>query len=236
MSYFEEYFSENDEVVAEIVNIAKGLVSAEIKDKLTNQENTIKELEEELNFYKNYQEEKKSLDRELAKIKRESEAAYNKGYEECKKKRLQNLLDLQHYWVISYEMDYINPKCDKCDDNRNIHFFSPSGKELEEKCECGKTHKHFLAKQSDMVSMIFGYHCNDGSPARYYAKPAYKEYGRERQVFEFESNRIWVYENADTLEHILKEHSGSEKQYYNFTFESEKDAQKYADWLNENYG
>lgn len=234
--YFEEYFSENDEVVAEIVDIAKGLVSAEIKDKLTSQENTIKELEEELSFYKNYQEEKKSLDREIAKIKRESEAAYNKGYEECRKKRLQNLLDLQHYWAISYERDYINPKCDKCDDERKIHFFSPSGKEYTEPCECSKTKIYFYPKISDMVTFIFGYNSNDNKPARYYARPEYKQCGQTRQEFSaWSDNKIWVYENADTLEHILNEHNSSVKNYLDYAFETEAECQKYADWLNENW-
>ena len=42
-------------------------------------------------------------------------------------------------WAAKYEYKYIKEKCDKCDENRKIHFKSPSGNALIEDCECAKT-------------------------------------------------------------------------------------------------
>lgn len=69
--YFDEQAADNAEVVSEIIDIAKGLVSEEIKQKLDTQENRIVELEKDLEYYRAYREEKFKLDQEISHLKHE---------------------------------------------------------------------------------------------------------------------------------------------------------------------
>lgn len=48
------------------------------------------------------------------------------------------------------------PKCDKCDENRLIHFRSPSGKECTESCpNCGTSFKKYFVKPVDTLRISF---------------------------------------------------------------------------------
>ena len=61
----------------------------------------------------------------------------------------------EHLYVIDYKDGYI-PKCDKCDDNRHIHFTSPSGRDCTESCpDCGKRYCVYYVKPVDAIKIKF---------------------------------------------------------------------------------
>ena len=48
------------------------------------------------------------------------------------------------------------PKCDKCDENRLIHFKSPSGRECTESCpNCGTSFRKYFVKPVDTLRISF---------------------------------------------------------------------------------
>lgn len=58
------------------------------------------------------------------------------------------------YWLDTAS-GYI-PKCDKCDDERLIHFKSPSGKDCTEPCpNCGTSYYMYFVKPVDAVKIRF---------------------------------------------------------------------------------
>lgn len=61
----------------------------------------------------------------------------------------------EHLYFIDYKEGYV-PKCDKCDDNRQIHFTSPSGRDCEEDCPvCGKRYCIYYPKPVDAIKIRF---------------------------------------------------------------------------------
>lgn len=225
--YFDEDAAENAEVVAEITNIAKGLVSQDIKTKIENLEKRNAELVEELAKYRDFAQTKSDLESKIRSLEWESKAEYQRGYDECRRKKLQNLLDLEYGYAITYDEDWAVPKCDKCDRERYIHFKSPSGKDYKEQCSCGKRKRVYSVAKTQIESVIFNYNDNDERPSRYYRRM----YGETEIGYEYDSNKIWIYDKFSDINEIMNDPKPSE--YYNYVFESEESCQKYVDWLNE---
>lgn len=102
---------------------------------------------EELQFQvKNLQNENDCLRaqiKELDIIKKN----WDEKIKEIRHTRLKELLkDVQKCaYLVDCKYEYSHVKCDKCDNERKIHFKSPSGKELTEPCSCArKVERYFL--------------------------------------------------------------------------------------------
>ena len=82
---------------------------------------------------------------ELSHIKKN----WDEKIKEIRHTRLKELLkDVQECaYLVDSEYEYAHVKCDKCDNERKIHFKSPSGKELTEPCSCSrKVLRYFLCE------------------------------------------------------------------------------------------
>lgn len=104
---------------------------------------------EELQFQvENLQNENNQLEaqiKELSFVKKN----WDEKIKEIRHTRLKELLkDVQECaYLVDCEYVYVHVKCDKCDDERKIHFKSPSGKELTEPCSCScKVLRYFLCE------------------------------------------------------------------------------------------
>lgn len=104
---------------------------------------------EELQFQvKNLQNENDCLRaqiKELSLIKKN----WDEKIKEIRHTRLKELLkDVQKCaYLVDYKYEYAHVKCDKCDNERKIHFKSPSGKELTERCSCShQVERYFLCE------------------------------------------------------------------------------------------
>lgn len=102
---------------------------------------------EELQFQvKNLQNENDCLRtqiKELSLIKKN----WDEKIKEIRGVRLKELLkDVQKCaYLVDCKYEYARVKCDKCDNERKIHFKSPSGKELTERCSCShQVERYFL--------------------------------------------------------------------------------------------
>lgn len=123
--------SEFDEKIYDLKESLRKSVKKEVTYK-------IDELEKELEMLKHFRDSKDEYDRELDKLKRELERSEKSVEERAIRLRLPDILKTLEYpaWIPKHKLVHIYDKCDKCDDDRQIHFFSPSGKELKEPCKC----------------------------------------------------------------------------------------------------
>lgn len=227
--YFDEKELEAMQVVSEIKAIAQSLVGAEIKERLERQEKRIAELEKELDFYQNFAEERLKMEREIANLKHTADINYEKGANETRKKRLQALADLRIAWGIATKSEYIHPKCNKCDDERYIHFKSPMGKDLTEMCSCACMRIAYIPKEIKMLEMVFGYNDNPDVPSRYYSAPGHYSGEEKEMKFYAEGERVWVYEHFKSSDTLIEQKTAN----YKVAFQTEEECQKYCDYLNQ---
>lgn len=91
------------------------------------------------------------------------------------------------------------PKCDKCDDNRYVHFKSPSGKDYQEYCSCAKSFYKYKPKPC---------YCSEFRVNRYNDKvkfpmmmwfKKYGNYDRDYDGYTYESSDLcrFIYNGED---------------------------------------
>lgn len=210
--------SEFDEKCEELKGYLRDSVTKELKEKL---ETLQKENERMKDIVDNYDAKVRELDAAKEKFKFDERNLRDKIRSEVRRERLSKLLeDFQTmlYQVLNIPVE--QPKCDKCNANRMIEFFSPSGQRYTEKCQCAKRLPHFEVIQANCVEFklmgdkICGWYsrCDLSNTEEYYHISG--EYVADK-----------MYDGRDFA---------SIDNYYNVYFRDKATAQKYADWLNDN--
>ena len=196
-----------DEFKASIVDH----VRQEIKDKIDRLEKENAELREVKNNWKQIQAEHERAMREL---RREKEQAKK----QAEHARLQTVFRDLCTTGYRAHCEYMKgPKCDKCDENRKIHFVSPMGRPMTEDCQCAASKVFYIPKEESLVSFYIG----DGVQSRYYTRSddAYADrYDRCAEVYS---------ELPEELETINS---------YRGVFLNVADCQAYCDWHNKKNG
>lgn len=117
-------------VVMELIDKVKNNVKSEIQvelAKLRKENEELKPVKERLQYLEaDYNGKKRLLERE-----------FSKKEDEIRKSTLQDIIDdtKLEYWDIAYR-NHQKPKCEKCDSSRYIHYISPQGNKVSEKCNC----------------------------------------------------------------------------------------------------
>lgn len=174
---------------------------------------------EELQFQvKNLQNENDCLRaqiKELDIIKKN----WDEKIKEIRHTRLKELLkDVQKCaYLVDCKYEYSHVKCDKCDDERKIHFKSPSGKELTELCSCSQQVERYFLREIPI-----------------YRIKIYNRYGKE------EVDTMYIYrqgESEDTyyasdFRDVLDNETISKNRPYHPIFLSKERAEDYARFKN----
>lgn len=215
---WDEYFDEAcfDERIEELRQSIRDNVRQEIKDRIEQLEEENEKLREIRDNWERVQREHKEA---LRKVDRELERCKS----EAKRLRLKELFAdfKQTFWGIENEGKK-RPKCDKCDENRKIHFFSPSGKEMNEDCECAKKIPFYVPSPLDVCEIDL----RDGSLRAWF-------YERKN------SGEDYYYKSATYMgDNIYKGEPFDQIKVPSWSthypwFKSESEAQAYCDWLNE---
>ena len=212
--------SEFDQQIEEFKDSLRNSVKDEIKEKIASLENELSELKEFRDEKDKFIQECESKVREA---KREAEVAIRtakESEEKWKKARLHQLLGdyLTVGWKVGNSWEY-GEKCNKCDENRKIHFTSPQGKKYTEDCQCAKRHYKYFPKEATLCKFYvrkenFGWDDN-----RYYTvvdcDDDYDRYERADHVYTSSDNIDYEKVNS-----------------YNAVFLNEEDCQKFCDWKN----
>lgn len=229
MYYEDDYWvepSEFEQQIEEFKDTLRNAVRDEIKEK-------IESLEKELAELKEFRDEKnkfiKEYEAKIREVQREASAtirAAKESEEKWKKARLYQLLGdyLTVGWKVGNSWEY-GEKCDKCDDNRQIHFTSPQGKEYKEDCQCAKRYYKYFPKEATLSRIYVrkkNFNWNDRGETdfynRYYTVTDDDDYDR----YEISSD---IYTSSDIDYEKVND--------YRAIFLNEEDCKKYCDWKTE---
>lgn len=212
--YWEEP-SEFEQQVEEFKDALRNSVKEEIKGKIAS-------LEKELAELKEFKKDKNKIIQEYENKVREAK----ESEEKWKKARLHQLLGdyLTVGWKAGYTREY-GEKCDKCDDDRKIHFSSPQGKKYTEDCQCARCY--------------YRYHPQEATLAKIYVRK--KNFGYDDKGKCDFYNRYYKVEdkdNCDLYETASEVYTSSDFDYkkansYRAVFLNEEDCSKYCEWLTE---
>lgn len=212
--------SEFDQQIEEFKDSLRNSVKDEIKEKIESLENELSELKEFRDEKDKFIQECESKVREA---KREAEVAIRtakESEEKWKKARLHQLLGdyLTVGWKVGNSWEY-GEKCNKCDENRKIHFTSPQGKKYTEDCQCAKRHYKYFPKEATLC--------------KFYVR---------KENFGWDDNRYYTvvdcdddydrYERADHIYTSSDDIDYEKVNSYNAVFLNKEDCQKFCDWKN----
>lgn len=210
MFYEEEYYYEPTQADEIFIEANKKLIEAlkeSVKhhvEKVTKENNRLKEDNEIL---RKKVRGIKSKERELEKER-----------QEMKRSLLGELMrDRQMIFYTANYHYYHGEKCNKCDENRNINFISPLGKEMKEICDCYINKKVYTAKEYICYEMRKNK--NDSSLIMWF-----KTYSDDKDGY--------------TSGHVVKDkdiYNGqkySDLDCYNAVFKTKEECEGYCEYLN----
>lgn len=228
---YDDYFREPSEFEMQIEEFKDSLrdaVKDEIKEKIESLEKELAELKEfrdERNkFVREYESKIQEMQREVSNTKRTAK----ESEEKWKKARLYQLLG--DYLIVGYKVGYqweYGEKCDKCDENRKIHFVSPQGKEYEEDCKCAVRYYRYFPQEA-ILSKIYvrkkNFRWNDNGETDFYNRYYTVERKDDDDYDRYESTSD-VYASSDIdFEKVNSWHA---------VFLNEEDCKKFCDWKTE---
>lgn len=228
---YDDYWAEPNEFEQQIEEFKDALK----KDVRTEIKERIESLEKELSELKAYKDDKNKIIQEyenrFKEVKREADKKIREAKEseeKMKKARLHQLLGeyLTIGWKPIYNVEQ-GEKCDKCDDNRYIHFTSPQGKKYKEECQCAKRYYWYYPKEA-ILSKIYvrkkNFGWDDNEKIDFYNR-YYTVKSEERDDYDIYETASDVYTSSDIdFENVNK---------YRAVFLNEEDCKKYCDWINE---
>lgn len=208
----------------EIFNEAMEKFKEVLKDSVKN---NLKYIQEENKRLKKENDELKKREREISSKEhmldmREKDWESRTEWTFYKKKFSEMLNPLEEcvdFWKVDYEYRK-RAKCSLCDDNREITFSSPQGKEIKEKCDCDKTYR-FYKPLLEHISIIKLWKSANGK--EFSVTPKYDNNDYDDRYCSLSVDEIINF----NIEDVDKYRS------YNSIFKTKDDCQKFCDWLNE---
>lgn len=181
----------------------------------------IEKLQKELDELKDYKEHKLEIERkyhdEIAKLAK-AEADIERKY---RNKRAQEILAecCAVGWRVAWEYEEPKEKCDKCDENGNITFYSPQGTRYTEQCKCRRRKVIYYPAEARLAHIYV-----NKSPETvqfYYDKVR----GDSERYSDY--TRCYLVKKGD-----FEKLNIEETQRYEVVFESKEDCEKYCEWYN----
>lgn len=213
----DDFWSETPEFDAKVEEFKEAL-RADVKRET---QELIEKLQKELDELKDYKEHKLEIERkyhdEIAKMAK-AEADIERKY---RNKRAQEILAkcCAVGWRAAWKYEDPKEKCDKCDEDGYITFYSPQGTKYREQCKC--RHKNVIYYPAEVrLARIYANKSPD-TVQFYYDKvqgdsESYSDY-----------TRCYLVKKGDYEKLNIKE-----TQRYNTVFESKEDCEKYCEWYN----
>ncbi|OMF47746.1 hypothetical protein [Paenibacillus amylolyticus] len=201
-----------EEQIDALVSAVKESVHEDIRNKLERLERENAELQVVKRDFEKIKIDYRRKENELDMEKKDLES----------KVRRERLLDLMKDFEIELFRPSTttekNPKCEKCDETRRIHFKSPSGKDMYESCECNFGRKVFEPNRyvcSSFASI-------SGKFTAWY-KP-YSDY--DGMEYDWSSDApAFIYNGED--------YTSIQEMYRSVYFKTVEECQAYCDWLTE---
>lgn len=220
MNYYDEEFYHEPSEFEMMVDEFKGKLMNAVKEDYINEMDRLRKENEELqDVKKNFEQIKNDYE----KKKREVTAEYETKKSQVRRERLSELMkdcEVELYTVGSTTK--YKPKCNQCDENRKIHYKTPSGKDTFEMCECSSR----IHIYEPIPTLISSFSIRNGKGHAWYKV---QDRGRHDEYLSYYEDSI------SGSELITSEDQFDDKVYsYKTLFQTEELAQKYCDWKNRN--
>ena len=222
--YFEEY-SDFDAQIEEFKESLRNQVKEEIKNKIEKLEKRNKELEERQKNLVHLEAEYKN---KLAGLALEKQWAVAEAKKEYLMSQTHEIVDklFECRELYKIDKDFVRQdKCPHCDENRRLTIKDVFGREHKIACKCLDTlYKYFVTKANTKISC-----CKKvGDSLCFKVIASADSCGYETVVFEYmngEPTQNNIFEKFDE--------NNLPPAYYSVYFTSEEEAQKYAEYLNQ---
>ena len=226
-------YSEFDQQIEEFKNSLRDSVKQEVQDRIKNLED---ELAKYADIKANYEAKMSEMNNTIAEYNRMKDELQKDQEEKLRKLAYTDIFkgDSIDAWGICYSWDYITPKCDKCDDDRRIHFKSPSGVDYHEYCSCSKkraTYDIIPAEVSQISSRLYRSKkkSNDILYFEYDVKKGYCTDEEEHILSRVIAKDINDFDLTDSSKYHDYNWQATQ---HGVVFLNKEDAQTLCDWLN----
>lgn len=221
---YEDFYNEGPSDYELFMNDLKETLKKSIKDEF------IKEMDKLRAENKKLQDVKENFEQiklDYAHKEQELKAREQDMEKNLARKKIMELATIADMKAQIYYIDddtaYL-PKCDKCDENRLIHFKSPTGKDCTEPCpDCGTTYHKYYVKPVDTMKILFP---NDPALHRV---AYYLRHDRWGESYSYELQDIYRGSAADY-------DASSGYKMHHTAFESKELAQEICDRINKERG
>lgn len=217
MSYeYEDFFDEPSEFEMQIDEFKSSLVNAVKSDYKAEMERLRQENAELQEVKKNFADIKKDYQTKERQLIHDRDNMERK----IRGDRLSELMKDLEVTLYKTDYDYVSlPKCDNCNEKRKIEFFSPSGKLIDEPCQCAA--KKIVYKPKMQILKEFRTYRHNAELIAWYS-----QYDDSEDGYSLSSSTVVKVVYAPGMNFC-------ELERYSTFFRSEEDCQKYCDWLTE---
>lgn len=217
---YEDFFNEGPSDYELFMNDLKETLKKSIKDEFIKEMDKLRAENKKL---QNVKENFEQIKLDYAHKEQELKAREQDMEKNLARKKIMELATIADMKAQIYYIDddtaYL-PKCDKCDENRLIHFKSPTGKDCTEPCpDCGTTYYKYYVKPVDTMKILFP---NDPALHRV---AYYLRHDRWGESYSYELQDIYRGSAADY-------DTSSGYKMHHTAFESKELAQKICDRIN----
>lgn len=221
---YEDFFNEGPSDYELFMNDLKETLKKSIKDEFIKEMDKLKAENKKL---QNVKENFEKIKLDYAHKEQELKAKEQDMEKNLARKKIMELATIADMKAQIYYIDddsaYL-PKCDKCDENRLIHFKSPTGKDYTEPCpNCGTTYHKYYVKPIDTMKILFP---NDPALHRV---AYYLRHDRWGESYSYELQDIYKGSAADY-------DTSSGYKMHHTAFESKELAQGICDRINKERG
>jgi hypothetical protein len=223
MGYWdEEFYNEPSEFDQQVDEFKKSLMNA-VKKEFLDEMGKLQSENSKLQTIKDSWEDLKSSYEQKTY---ELEQAKSKALTEAKRLVLAELI--KDYQLILYKADteYIKkPKCNNCDNARQLHFKTPGGKDVTTNCDCNDS----ITKYIPSSHLVYEFRLDTS-----YKKQLIVWYKQLKSDFHGED--YFQIDSSTNVPETIYDNSmeyGNLKSWQTY-FKTEDECQKYCDWLNKN--
>ena len=214
----DDFWSETPEFDAQIEEL-KTALRADVKRETKE---LIEKLQKELDELKDYKVCKNEIEAGYRNVVAKLKKAELELEDKYRNKKAQEILAecCTVGWRAAWRYDEPKEKCDKCDEDGYITFYSPQGTKYREQCKC--RHKNVIHYPAE-TRLLRIYADKSSETVRFY-------YDKVRGDCESYSEyvRCNVVRSGDFKSEIIDSYGCS----YDTVFESKEDCEKYCEWLN----
>lgn len=209
----DDFYEDNepyDSEVAQLKETLRSAVKSEILARLDTLETENKEL--------------RDTKRNLEKLTWDVEMAKRDAKADARKARFKEIVDElgEPVWTYDYK-DVPRPKCEKCDEDRKLHYLTPRGKESWEWCACHDADRRYELVQTQAIKVMVKGHPTYYHPEEYIFTWARPKYYDEENDDNYDMSSRNVYDGKPFSE--LNTYRGC-------IFKDEAQGQAYVDFLN----